>query len=60
MVGCGRQRRRNQESGCATVCLLMPLTKMGKLREQVEKRNQKFCLGLFKFKMSTDTSDRRY
>lgn len=60
MVGCGRQRRRNLESGCATVCLVMPLTKMGKLREQDEKGNQKFCFGLFKYKMSTNISNKRY
>ena len=44
----------------ATRRLAMPLSKMGKLRELVEKGTQKFCFGLFKFKMSTDISTRKY
>lgn len=59
-VDVGDREGGNWNQVCATVCLVMPLTKMGKLKgEQVEKGNQRFCSGLFKFKMSTDISKRR-
>lgn len=45
----------------ATVCMVMPLAEMGGLREElVDRGNQILCFGLFKFKISTDRSKRRY
>ena len=42
------------DGGHATVWLVMPLAKMGRLgEEQVEKGNRNFCFDLFHFQFSS-------